>query len=104
MQNCKTRYKKTVDLNEELSPYTGSITCYDGEIIYDEGKPFQEQFVEISDCHNKVRIHRGRCQGEIDYVNKLIKMKDAISEYLDHLANNYNDIAKLVIDEIIIND
>lgn len=70
MQNCKTRYKTTVDLNEENSPYTGSITCYDGEIIYDDGKPFQEQFVEIADCHNKVRIHRGHCQNESDYVNK----------------------------------
>lgn len=95
MQNCKTRYKKTVELNDELSPYTGSITCYDGEIRYDDG-PFQEQFVEIVDCHNKVRIHRGFCQNESEYINKLIKMRNTLSEYITHLFDNFDDTNKLI--------
>lgn len=46
MQNCKTRYKTTVDLNEENSPYTGTITCYDGEIIYDDGNRFNNSLLK----------------------------------------------------------
>ncbi|MBO5004770.1 MAG: hypothetical protein J6D03_05930 [Clostridia bacterium] len=87
MKNLKTRYKTFDELNDD-TPSTGSICCYDGIIIYpeDEKEPeWEDQFIEIADCHNKVRLHRATYDTQEDWIDKVAKIKKSIDNYYYHL-------------------
>lgn len=87
MNNYKTRYKHTKELNND-TPSTGSICCYDGEVQYRPGGRFcQDQFIEIADCHNKVRLHRAAYDSIEDWKIKIDVLIDELSTYRAHLEN-----------------
>lgn len=97
MNKYKTRYKELTELNGDC-PSTGSILCYDGNTEYDDG-PFQNQFIEVQDCHNKIRLHRSCFDSEFDWLCKVSKMIQALQRYHDHLLKNYDEISPLVTKE-----
>lgn len=80
----KTKYCKRVWLNQDDSPSTGSIVCYAGDLEWDDGwNP--SYFVEVSDCHNKIRIHQS-CQDTLEeYITKVRAMRDALTDYLNEI-------------------
>lgn len=53
----KAHFKSETWLNPIDSPSTGSIVCFDGDVEYTEGEA-PCIFVEIADCHEKVRLHQ----------------------------------------------
>jgi len=80
------KYNKRVFLNQENSSSTGSIVCFDGEIKRSgDGRSRRYSFVEIADCQVKARLHRAYGDRAEDYIGKIKKMKNALSDYLDYL-------------------
>jgi len=77
-------FNKRVWLNPDSSSSTGSVVCYSGKANWtEEGKdsPAYTRFVEIADCHNKVRIHQGQLDSLDDFINKIDKMICVLNEY-----------------------
>ncbi len=80
-----TRYKRHTELNG-ATPSTGTITCYDGIIVDGKTKEeWEDQFIEITDCHNKVRLHRGSYDDDQAWLMKVHTLRREINEYYDHL-------------------
>lgn len=67
----KTYYKSVTQLNPDDSPSTGSLVCYDGDIEYSDDGEQPCMFVEIADCHGKVRLHRTHTDTTKDFLVKL---------------------------------
>lgn len=78
-------YKTQTWLNPVDSSSTGSIVCYDGDIEYTEGLSYCT-FVEIADCHSKVRLHRSHTDSHEDFVEKVDSMIDALVRFRHHLT------------------
>ena len=83
----KTYYKLTRELNEEDSPSTGSITCYDGDIEYSDDGEQPCIFIEIADCHQKVRLHMSHTDTIADFIDKIGKIMDTLGYFRFHLVN-----------------
>ena len=83
----KEYYKTQVFLNPEDSPSTGSVVCYDGEYHYDDG-PDRYAFLEISDCHQKIRLHK--CNGDSikDFTTKLCLLREELDKFIIHLKGD----------------
>ena len=62
-------------LSEEDSRITSSIYCY----YSDEN---EEAFVEIASCKNKIRIHLNSKEQMNEYITRLKKLHDILSEYI----------------------
>lgn len=89
MDKIVTRFKTHVELNG-ATPSTGTIVCYDGQIIEDDKpEPWESQFIELADCHSKARIHRASYDTDRDWLNKVRTMKQVIDQYYDHLYEKY---------------
>ena len=85
MDTCITDYKEHVELND-ATPSTGDITCYDGVIVdADENKSYPSQSITVSDCHARVRLHRGSYDSDEDWLRKVRILHEAIGRYREHL-------------------
>ena len=56
-KDTKCFYNTRTWLNGSNSRSTGSIVCYDGVTKFCDGVD-RDSFVEISDCHSKIRLHK----------------------------------------------
>lgn len=75
---------KRVWLNPENSSSTSTMVCYSGEANWSEensDKPAISRFVEIADCHGKIRIHQARFETMQEYIDKIKLMKETLAEY-----------------------
>ena len=89
MDKIVTRYKHTAMLNGN-TPSTGSITVYDGQIIEEDKKdPWEHQFIEVTDCHNKIRLHRASYDTQEDWLEKVTMLKQTIDDYYEHLRSKH---------------
>lgn len=89
----KIDYKVHSLLNGGNSHYTGAIVCVDGTNLMQTGRLLDRYtFIEISDCHGKVRIHKDPNLPMKDFIDKLDTLEMEISffkQYLiDKLAQN----------------
>lgn len=80
----KTYYKSQQWLNPIDSPSTGSVVCYDGDVQYDDG-PYRSIFLEVSDCHQKARLHKSHTDSIEDFVCKLVLLRKEIDDFICHL-------------------
>lgn len=81
------KYNKRIFLNGINSHYTGSLVCHDG-IVSNRGKPpARYTFIEVSDCHGKVRIHTDDNLQLEDYINKLKLLQTEINNFITHLES-----------------
>jgi len=89
MKEESEHYNERVWLNDEDSPSTGSIVCYQGPANWcREEDPDQRDeifFVEVADCHCKARLHAARYESMDSYREKVRKMRDCLNRYLEHL-------------------
>lgn len=85
-----TKYKSAVWLNDETSYHTGSIVCYDGLFGYPEGTG-DLMYVEIGDCHQKVKIHKGESSTREDFVKKVRLMRDELNNFINYLESVQNE-------------
>lgn len=84
--NKTTYYKSEKWLNSNDSPSTGSVVCYDGYIEYAEGES-PCTFIEIADCHQKVRLHRCHTDSLKEFIEKIDKLSIEINKFKCHLEN-----------------
>ncbi len=81
--NRNTYYKSEKWLNPPDSPSTGSIVCYDGMVDYSDG-PDRYTFIELADCHQKVRLHKSHTDSTENFVDKLRAMRNEIDNFIQH--------------------
>lgn len=77
-------FNKRVWLNPDSSSSTGSIVCFSGLANWTEAgsdKPAKSRFVEIADCHKKVRIHQGEMDSLEEFIKKIELMKHMLTEF-----------------------
>lgn len=80
----RKHYKVTTELNANKSPSTGAVTAYAGKSPWP--KAFKEyMFLEISDCHNKVRLHTSQLDSRKDFIAKMKKLRNEIDAFIEHL-------------------
>lgn len=84
----KTNYNKRTWLNSEVSDSTGSLVCFDGTVTTKTNESLDWSFLEISDCRNKVRLHRTEDDSKEDFLRKLKTIKREVSEFINFLENN----------------
>ena len=76
----KKPYKSEKFLNKKDSSSTGSICIYDGESPYSRDERWA--FVEIADCHNKVRLHKHKIESNKVWRNKLKSLVAELEKYI----------------------
>lgn len=82
----KVLYNKRRWLNMESSHYTGSLVCFDGIEVINQGKNLgRYTFVEISDCHGKVRIHKDSNHSMEEFTKKLKLLEDQLRNFREYL-------------------
>lgn len=79
-----TYYKSEKSLNPLDSPSTGSMVCYDGDIEYTEGtEPCV--FIEIADCHQKIRLHQSHTDTTAQFIDKIDAIISQLKMFRTHL-------------------
>lgn len=77
-------YNKRIWLNKISSPSTGSIVCFDGEMLY-RGEMVNNSFVQISDCDRSIRLHKIEGETDNDFIEKLEVLKNEVEHFINHL-------------------
>lgn len=77
-----TRYNKRTWLNEENSSFTGNVICCDTDC-----EDNQYLFVQISDCHNSIRLHShiGEENDHSKFINKVKLLRDELDLFIKYL-------------------
>ena len=78
-------YKSSVWLNENDKSSTGSVVCYEGLADWSDK---YVHFIEISDCHCKIRLHKTDNDTKEDFCNKLRILSNEILDFLNHIENS----------------
>ena len=81
----KTYFKSEAWLNPEDSPSTGSIVCYDGDVEYSDDGESPCVFVEIADCHQKVRLHQCHTDTTEEFIEKIDTIIRVLKNFRTHL-------------------
>lgn len=77
-------YNRRIWLNSENSRSTGSVVCFDGKTEFSDGVD-RDSFIEISDCHGKVRLHKSSDDSVAEFIQKLSVMRNEIDCFINHL-------------------
>jgi len=81
-------YNKRTWLNSEKSDSTSSVVAFDGEVTdLDTGKKWPHKFLEIADCHHKIRIHLTSDDTDMDFLYKMKVLRAEIDEFIAYLEN-----------------
>lgn len=83
----KKPYKSEKFLNKKDSSSTGSICIYDGESPYSRDERWA--FVEISDCRNKVRLHKHEKESNKVWRNKLKSLVAELEKYITTIKQGH---------------
>lgn len=81
----KAHYKRVTQLNAEDSPSTGSIVCYDGDVEYSDDGEQPCIFVEIADCHQKIRLHQSHTDTTKEFISKIDFLITELTRFRNHL-------------------
>jgi hypothetical protein len=82
----KSFYNKRRWLNSNKSDSTGSVVAFDGKVTdLDTKKEYTQRFLEITDCHHKVRLHQTSDDTTKDFIKKLNILKNEIKKFINHL-------------------
>jgi molybdopterin synthase catalytic subunit len=76
-------------LNDDESASTGSVVAFDGMVKhrYDDRKKVRHFFLEIADCHNKVRLHSSNIQTSRDFIKKLKLLRQVVDDFIVHMES-----------------
>lgn len=79
-------YNRRKWLNPPNSSSTGSIVCFSGLANWiDDGKRPISRFIEIADCHSKIRIHQSQFETQEQYLKKVEVLKGELELYIEVL-------------------
>lgn len=79
----KVYYNRRIWLNPVNSRSTGSVVCFDGETEFSDGAD-RDSFIEIADCHGKVRLHKSSDDSITEFVQKLSAIRNEIDFFINH--------------------
>ena len=80
----KVYYNRRIWLNSENSRSTGSVVCFDGKTEFSDGAD-RDSFIEIADCHGKVRLHKSSDDSVTEFIQKLSMLRNEVDSYINHL-------------------
>lgn len=73
----------------ELGHYsTSSAVTFSGKVRYDETL-YLEHYIEISDCKDKVKLHKTHDETVTEYVEKLTRLQQQLGRFIDFLTAEY---------------
>jgi hypothetical protein len=87
-------YSKRLWLNKESSPSTGSVAAYRGKMMFGDGLERKTAFLEIADCHNKVRLHVSPMDTMEEFMVKMEKLRDFIDDFILFLDEEQVEMSK----------
>lgn len=76
-------------LNPESSASTGSIAGYWGESPFETTSENPYVFLEIADCHGKVRLHMSDVDTKEDFIEKLTKLRDFVDSFITAIGDRH---------------
>lgn len=82
----KVLYNKRTWLNNESSPSTGNVICFDGYTTY-HGEQKRNIFLQVSDCNWAARLHKSEDDSVVDFVDKMKLLHKEIGDFIKHLEN-----------------
>lgn len=95
----KILYNNRIWVNNEDTPSSGSLVCFDGVIQYDvKEAPERTTFAEFGSCHEKIRLHKTPWESNQDFIDKIERVYAELGHFLDHLKDIENDAS----DDILI--
>ncbi len=79
-------YCKKEFLTDSPEPSTSSVVSFCGNVQWGKkDKPEPLSFLEISNCHEKARLHRTYQMTKQEWINQVTRLRDHINEYLNFL-------------------
>lgn len=75
-------YNSRVWLNSDDKSSTGSIVAFHGKSDWSDK---DASFLEVADCHGKVRIHKTDSEDMDDYLAKLQNIVNEVEAFMAHL-------------------
>jgi hypothetical protein len=79
-------YNKRTWLNKETCDSTSSIVAYDGEVTdIDTDNKYPQLFLEIADCHHKIRLHKTSDDTYEDFLDKMKLLKSEVEQFIQYL-------------------
>jgi len=81
MPYCKKEF-----LTDAPEPSTSAVVSFCGNVQWGKkDKPEPLSFLEISNCHEKARLHRTYEMTAQEWVDQVTRLRDHINAYLDFL-------------------
>ncbi len=81
-------YNKRTWLNAESCDSTGSVVAYDGKVTdLDTNNQYTQRFLEIADCHHKIRLHKTSDDTDKDFLDKMRLLKSEIDQFINYLES-----------------
>ena len=86
-QYCKKEF-----LTDENEPSTSTVVSFSGPITWGpDEQPKWVDFLEISSCHEKARLHRTYEMTLEDWIAQVEKLRNHINDYIEFLKSEKND-------------
>jgi hypothetical protein len=86
------KYNRREFINDKDSHFTGSIVCFDGKNVINQGKVLPRYtFAEIASCHAKVRLHRDDNQPMSAFIDKIRHVEQELRFFADYLERSIED-------------
>lgn len=81
-----TSYCKKEFLTDSPEPSTSTVVSFSGLIQWGKNeKPEHLDFLEISSCHERARLHRTYEMTAAEWILQVEKLRDHINDYLEFL-------------------
>jgi hypothetical protein len=86
----KEIYCKKEFLTNAPEPSTSTVVSFSGFVQWGKNyKPEKLKFLEISNCHEKARLHQTYEMPDCDWIAQVERLRDHIDEYLIFLKSEY---------------
>lgn len=81
MNYCKKEF-----LTDSPEPSTSTVVSFCGDVKWSKNVEVGNvSFLEISNCHERARLHRTYEMSEQEWINQIKRLRDHINEYLEFL-------------------
>jgi len=84
---CKKEF-----LTEENEPSTSTVVSWAGPVKWNSRQDGEEDlhFLEISNCHEKARLHRTFEMTDMEWIDQVKKLRNHLNDYLGYLLTECN--------------
>ena len=82
------KFYRRIWLNKEGSASTGTAVAFSGVVKWKSDSEKTITFLEISDCHCKVKLHKTYSDSNEDFIEKMRKLSQLASNFADFLQKD----------------